>query len=329
MRKRLMTSVSLLLLCALMLSLCGCGSKDGEDDKLKIVCTLFPQYDWVRNIVGDTDGVEMSLLIQNGTDPHSYQPTAADIMEISDCDMIIYVGADSDRWVQEALARANNEDTVKIALTEIQGMTLHNVSSASHSHGEHEEHGHEGHDHGALDEHLWLSLSNAVVAIEHIAVELAVLDPDNSNDYMINTALYKSALTELDGRYRTAVNSAATRFMLFADRFPFVYLLSDYGVDFSAAFEGCTTDVDAGFDTVLRLINEAAEHDVGYIAVTETSDKALARTVADSSKKDIEIIVMDSLQSVSEKQLEGGISYLGVMESNLDALSVALGATGE
>lgn len=327
MRKKLIT---LILLCALLLSLWGCGEQS-ENDTLKIVCTLFPQYDWVRSIVGNTEGVEVSLLIQNGTDPHSYQPTAGDIMEISDCDMIIYVGADSDLWVREALERAHNANTVKIALTEIEGMTLHNVSSASHSHGEHDHGDHDGHDHGALDEHLWLSLSNAVTAVEHIANELSVLDTAGSESYLANAADYTASLRELGSRYRAAAESvgAEERFMLFADRFPFVYLLSDYGIEYKAAFEGCTTDVDAGFDTVLGLINEAIEHNVRYIAITETSDGALARTVADSAKNGIEIIVMDSLQSVTQKQLKDGISYLDVMESNLGSLRTALGITGE
>ena len=325
--------ICLLLVISLLPALPSCADKT-DDGKIRILCTLFPQYDWIKNIVGNSDSISVELLIKNGTDPHSYQPTAADIMEISNCDMIIYLGATSDVWVQEALKRANNESTERLALAELNGITLHNVSSSSHSHEEdgHDHHDdHDGHNHGALDEHLWLSLSNATIAIEQIADRLALLDTENAESYLANAAAYTAALGELDAKYKAAVESspADNRFMLFADRFPFVYLLSDYGIEYKAAFEGCTTDVDADFDTVLGLIKEAEEHSVRYVAITETADGALARTVAQSAKGNIEIIVMNSLQSVTQKQLKDGISYLRVMEDNLTALKTAIGATGE
>lgn len=317
----------ILLSAVLLLSFSGCAAPY-DSEKINIVCTLFPQYDWIKNIVGDSDSVEVTLLIQNGTDPHSYQPTAADIMTISNCDMIVYIGSDSDIWVKEALERAKNTDTVKVALSELDGMTLHEISSSSHSH-DHSEHEHE--HHGAFDEHLWLSLRNAAMATSHLTQALCAIDERNAEAYRSNAEEYIRQLNSLDEEYRAVADSTDThdRFMLFADRFPFVYLLSDYGIEYSAAFEGCTTDVDAGFDTVLELIKEADEHSVSYIAVTETSDRALAKTVAASAKNDINILVMDSLQSVTKKQLSEGISYISVMKKNLVSLSVALGAKGE
>lgn len=323
--------LSVLLICAFALSLCSCGQSQGEDGEISIVCTLFPQYDWVRNVVGDTEGVSLTLLIQNGTDPHSYQPTAADILAISNCDAIVYLGGESDLWVQEALERAGDPDIIKIALTDIEGMTLREISAASHSHG-HEGHGdhsdhsdHSGHGHGTLDEHLWLSLRNAAVATAHIAERLCELDGANGEIYAANAEEYIARLNSLDSDYRATVESAseADRFALFADRFPFVYMMEDYGIEYSAAFEGCTADVDADFDTVIRLIEEAAEHDVRYIAVTESSDGALARTVADSGC-DIEIITMNSLQSITRERVKEGVTYLSVMEDNLISLAKIL-----
>lgn len=330
MKKKLTSLLCLCLLLALLPVLPACDS--GKDDgRISIVCTLFPQYDWLRSIIGDSESIDVSLLIKNGTDPHSYQPTAADILTISNCDMIVYVGSDSDVWVKEALERANDPSIKQIALSQLEGMTLHNVSSHSHYH---EDHGHDhkhDHDHGVFDEHLWLSLNNAITATKHLTEAVCALDPTRSELYRSNADGYAKALSALNGEYRSAVESAdpEDRFVLFADRFPFVYLLSDCGVEYSAAFEGCTTDVDASFDTVLGLIKEANTHGVKYIAVTETSDKALASTVASSAKNDIEILVMDSLQSVSKKQLSEGISYLSVMEKNLTALKTALGVKGE
>ena len=253
---------------------------------------------------------------------HSYQPSAKDVMEISSCDMIVYQDGEADLWVQEAIQRANAESTVKVALSEIEGMTLHDISASSHSHGEHD---HE-HSHGTTDEHLWLSLSNAITATKALAETICALDPDGEEIYKQNSSEYISRLTALDGEYRSATEGVTDGFVLFADRFPFVYLLEDYGIDYSPAFEGCSADVDAGFDTVLSLIKEADAHGVKYIAVTESSDKALATTVASSARSDVEIIVMNSLQSVTSRQIDEGADYIGIMRENLSALKTLIGA---
>ena len=319
-----------ILIAALLLPcLFGCAQSK-NDGKINIVCTIFPIYDWVRSIVGESDSVELTLLIQNGADIHSYQPTAADIMAISRCDALVFIGADSEAWVSDALERANNESTLKIALSGIEGLRLHNISSSSHSHDGHDHEEHD-HDHGVFDEHLWLSLKNATVATEYLCEQICAIDDKNAPLYRSNFESYKNALLELDAQYQSAVQSIDTeqRFMLFADRFPFVYLLEDYGIEYSAAFEGCTTDVDAGFDTVLRLVKEADEHGITHIAVSETSDKALARTVASSAKGDIDVVVLHSLQSVNQKQLADGFCYLSAMRDNLKAIKTALDIKGE
>ncbi len=317
--------ISILLFAIFLLSFSGCAAPT-DNEKINIVCTLFPQYDWIKNIVGNSERVDVTLLIQNGSDPHSYQPTAADIMTLSSCDMVVYIGAQSDLWVQEALDRANNTHTLRTALFEIEGITPREISSSSHSHDEHEH----KHDHGILDEHLWLSLKNVIKATEHLADKICELDPENADKYKANSEKYKAELLSLDADFAKATREAGEHpFMLFADRFPFVYLLSDYGVDFAAAFEGCTTDTDADFDTVLRLIKEANEHRISHIAVTESSDRSLAKTVASSANGDIEIIVMNSLQGVTKKQLSEGVTYLSEMKKNLTAMKIALGVKGE
>lgn len=312
--------ICILLILSLLPVFPSCSDKR-ENGKIRILCTLFPQYDWIKNIIGDSDSVSVELLIKNGTDPHSYQPTAADVMAISNCDIIVYIGAESDKWVQEALARSKNTDIKKIALSELSGMTLHNISSHSHSH-EDEEH---EHAHSAFDEHIWLSLKNAKAAVSALAKKLCELDVKNAKSYTKNAEDYIAKLDVLDKEYTAAAGLAYEPFMLFADRFPFVYLLSDYGIEYAAAFEGCSTDVDASFDTLLGLIKEADTHGVKYIAVTETSDKAIATTVASSAKCKPQIIVMNSLQSVNMKQLSDGISYISIMRENLTALKLALG----
>jgi len=279
----------ILLLCILFsLSSCGVLNYNKSNARIKILCTLFPQYDWLRNITAGVEGVEVSLIIANGTDPHSYQPTAADIMNISNCDMLVYVGGDSDTWVKKAVERSKNQDLNEVALIELEGIELHDISAASHTHDgdSHNEHSHEGHLHSALDEHIYLSIDNACAATAELAEILCKADPDNKEIYFKNSTEYILKLKNMSEGFKAELEAIPEddRFVLFADRFPFVYMLSDYGIHYSAAFEGCTTDVDANFDTVIRLIHEADEHDVKYLAVTESSDGALANTVITSTK---------------------------------------------
>ena len=328
MKKRFICA--LLALCFLF-SVCSCSStnKKDSDTKLKILCTLFPQYDWLRNITAGVDGIEISLIIANGTDPHSYQPTASDIMNISNCDMLVYIGGDSDTWIKKAIERSKNQSINEIALIELEGIKLHNISSASHSHEGHShgEHSHEGHSHSALDEHIYLSLENACVTVNKLANELCKIDPANSESYLKNSLEYTLKLKNLSQSFNAEIEKIPEhdRFILFADRFPFVYLLSDYKIHYSAAFEGCTTDVDADFDTVIRLIHEANEHNVNYIAVTESSDKALANTVISSTEsKAQKIITLNSMQSITKSKIENGITYISIMEENINQVKTAL-----
>ncbi|MBQ7375332.1 MAG: zinc ABC transporter substrate-binding protein [Clostridia bacterium] len=329
MAKRLLCFILMLALALSALS--GCSKGEEEDEKLKIVCTIFPQYDWMRNIIGEIDGVELTLLISNGNDMHSYEPSAADIMKIADCDMIVYLGKDIDGWVSEAIERSGREDVKKVALAECEGVTLRNISSASHTHDhdEHDDHDdHDGHDHGALDEHLWLSLKNATVLTETLCDAICELDPENAQNYRDNAARYILELEDLRLDFEAAVARAdgSKRFMLFCDRFPFVYLLEELGIEYSAAFEGCSADVDADFGTVVRLIEEAEEHGVDFVAMTESSDGTLARTVANAIKdREVGLLTLDSMQAVGKKKIESGYSYLSIMRENLRVLSVALG----
>lgn len=323
---------SALLVICIIFSICSCTavSNESENGKLKILCTLFPQYDWIKNITAGAENVEVSLIIANGTDPHSYQPTAADIMNISNCDMIVYVGGDSDTWVKKAIERSKNQDLTEIALAELEDIKLHNISSSSHSHEghSHSEDSHKGHTHSALDEHLYLSLKNACTAVSKLANKLCKADPNNSELYLKNSLEYTLKLTNLSETFASEVVKIPEhdRFIMFADRFPFVYLLSDYGIHYAAAFEGCTTDVDADFDTVIRLIHEADEHNVKYIAVTESSDKALANTVISSTAtKDQKIITLNSMQSITRSQIDNGATYLSIMKENINEVRTALG----
>ena len=327
-KKLLCLVLALLMTVFACLSLSSC-QKESDDGKIKIVCTIFPQYDWMRNIIGESENIELTLLIGNGNDIHGYEPSAADIMKIAESDMIVYLGENIDGWVSEAIERSGREDIKKIALAECEGVELKNISSASHSHDEHDHSDDHDHDHGALDEHLWLSLKNASVLTSTLCEAICELDAANAQRYRDNAAKYTAELAELRLEFDAAVAKASEseRFVLFCDRFPFVYLLEEIGVDYSAAFEGCSADVDADFGTVMRLIEEAEEHNVRYVALTESSDGSLARTVADSVKgREVGLLTFNSMQAVSKKQIDAGACYLSIMRENLRVLSIALGS---
>lgn len=293
----------------------GC---DREEDGVEILCTVFPIYDWARSIIGESEGVTLSLLVENGTDMHSFQPSFSDVAKIKRCDVLILVGGESDRWVAEAA----DEDTTVIKLSELDGIRLYEVSAES---GEHDhEHDHEdGHNH-AFDEHLWLSLANARVAAGAICEALCDVDGENQDAYKANLAAYSDKLLALDERF-WELTEGADQTLIFADRFPFVYLFEDYGLRYYAAFEGCTTDTNADFETVVRLAKAADGQSGRWILVTESSDRALAESVIRAAARDdLEIRELDSMQSLTGDEVSSVATYLGIMESNLEVLKEIL-----
>lgn len=478
-------------------------TQDIDKDKFSIVTTTFPQYDWVRQILGDKiDDVELTLLMDDGVDLHSYQPTVDDIAKISTCDMFIYVGGESDTWVNNVLDTALNKDIIAINMVEslgdkvkeeeiIEGMehdhghsheidandvhdrplsdwagtwaTIENalesgaldeyikhnaeesgndfeVQKASYSerwksefkefeitdssidfgnglteykyagykllesdsgssvwygfeaansssiprfiafndHGtggsghdedEHDDHEDEhdtphfhlrygneslealtsienwsptfflsdatgeeiaeamsGHSHGhESDEHVWLSLKNAEILATCIQKELATLDSENASTYAANLEDYTTKLTQLDNEYKSVVDNASNKTLLFGDRFPFRYLVDDYNISYFAAFSGCSAESEASFETVAFLSNKTDELNLKNIMVIENSDQSIAKTIIDNtSNKDQKILVMDSIQSVTSQSISSGDTYLSIMERNLEVLKEAL-----
>ena len=306
--------IALLLVVCCLLPLCvGCGKKE-TSDKLQILCTVFPLYDWVKNIVGDSDSVELSLLITNGSDLHSYQPSAEDMMKIASADLFFFVGGVSDKWIEDALLAHSSESRVDVKMTEIPQILLREICSDSTLE-------HHSHEHGAIDEHLWLSLENAKIASSYLCEQICRLDEEKSERYRENLTQYTASLSALSEEYTTFVSSVDEPMLLCADRFPFVYLAEDYGIRYIAAFEGCSTDANASPDTILRLAKALDEHSLRAIVVTERSDGRLAESVRAASRdKDQTILRLNSMQSVSKTEIDGGADYLNIMEENLEAL---------
>ena len=321
-------------------------AEDAKDPnkKISIVTTIFPEYDWVREIVGNhADKFEITYLMNKGVDLHSYQASAEDIAKVSSADLFIYVGGESDTWAEDAIAEATNKDMKVINLLNslgsdvkeeevVEGMAAedehdHSEEAKDHDHSEEDK----DHDHAKegeeveYDEHVWLSLKNAQKLVMDIEANIESLDPDNAADYAANAQAYVKKLEELDKEYQKAVDESSVKYILVGDRFPFRYLVDDYGLKYSAAFVGCSAETEASFDTITFLAGKLDELGLKNVVTIENSNQKIAKTIIENTKnKDQGLLVLNSLQSVSQKDIDGGLTYLSVMKDNLEVLKKAL-----
>lgn len=291
---------------------------------LKIVTTIFPEYDWVRQILGErAKNVGLTMLLDNGVDLHSYQPTADDIIKISDCDLFIYVGGESDGWVEDALKEATNKEMQVINLLDVLGEQVKEEEVVEGMEDEEEES--EDEDEPEYDEHVWLSLKNAETLCNAITDALEEIDPANKDAYATNAASYLEKLAALDGEYQTVVDNAARKTVLFGDRFPFRYLVDDYGLSYYAAFAGCSAETEASFETISFLAGKVDELRLPCVLTIEGAQHKIAETIVqNTAEKNQSILTLDSMQSTTSTDVANGTTYLSVMESNLDVLKQAL-----
>ncbi len=324
--KRYISALVVAIMMVCHLSACGAvnaASAASGDKKIQIVTTIFPEYDWVMNVLGDDPAnAEVTMLLDNGVDLHSYQPTADDILKISACDMFIYVGGESDEWVEDALKEATNKDMVVINLLEVLGDSVKEeemVEGMQESEHEHEE------GEVEYDEHVWLSLRNAATLTDIISKELQRIDAANAQIYKNNSDAYIKKLNELDKQYSDAVSASSVKTLLFGDRFPFRYLTDDYGLTYYAAFVGCSAETEASFETITFLAKKVDELSLHAVMTIEGGDHRIAETIVqNTAAKDQQILTMDSMQSTTSKDVENGTTYLSVMEGNLSVLKEAL-----
>ena len=290
-----------------------------------MVATIFPVYDWVREVAGDD--VDLTLLLDNGVDLHSYQPTAQDIMKVATCDMFVYVGGESDDWVEDALSEAVNPDMVIVNLVEAMGGDIKMeeiVEGMEREEDEHEADAHEDHEDEA-DEHVWLSLRNAQKLVKVLASALGEADPANAERYAANADAYAEKLAALDAEYAAVCEGADYDTLLFGDRFPFRYLTDDDGLKYYAACSGCSAESEASFETVVFLAGKLEELQLPAIMTIEGSDGRLAETVVQATgSRDAKILALDSMQSTTGEDLKNGATYLSIMEENLEVLRQAL-----
>ena len=332
-----------------------------ENKNLQIVTTIFPEYDWVMNILGDNPaGAEVTMLLDNGTDLHSYQPSAADILKISTCDVFVYVGGESDEWVDDVLKEATNKDMIVINLMDelgsavkeeeiIEGMEGHDHEH-EHDHDEDEDHEHdEDHDHDhdehdedhddhehdyehhheegeiEYDEHVWLSLKNAAVLVASISEAIAKADSANAETYRANASAYIDLLNALDKDYSDMVSAAARNVLVFGDRFPFRYMIDDYNLVYYAAFVGCSAESEASFETITFLAGKVDENSLTSVMTIEGKEHKIAETIiSNTATKDQKILTLDSMQTTTMADVKNGTTYISVMKSNYEVLKEAL-----
>lgn len=337
----------------------GVGTDKDNAKQLQIVTTIFPEYDWAKNILGKNPaGVELTMLLNNGVDLHSYQPTADDILKISTCDLFVYVGGESDTWVKDALKEATNKNMEVMNLLETLGESVkeeevvegmqEDPDEDAHDHegdhadakdndGDHEDatdhNDKEQEDHDAdaeaceveYDEHVWLSLRNAETLVKALSDKIQKMDPSNAALYQENTDAYLAKLEGLDKEYTDTVKKAKFHTLLFGDRFPFRYLTEDYHLQYYAAFVGCSAETEASFATISFLAKKMDELKLPVVLTIEGKDHRIAETIVQNTKaKNAQILSMDSMQSTTAKDVEEGASYLKIMQENLKVLKKAL-----
>lgn len=325
--KKILALLMSLLIVAFSFAACSNEKVKNETEdaeKISVICSVFPIYDWLSEMTASCENIELTLLLSNGVDLHNYQPSAEDIVKVSNCDMFIYVGGESDSWSENLFEAANNENMTKISLLSLLG---ENAKEEEHKEGMQEnedEHEHDE-DEKELDEHVWLSLKNAKLFCKEISKMLCEKDSDNTQIYTQNTQKYLSSLEELDSEYEKAVSSFSKNTVVFADRFPFRYLFDDYSLSYYAAFSGCSAETEASFETISFLSEKVDELQLSCVMTIEKSDGKIASTVIENTQsKDGEILSMNSMQSVTDKEIENGASYLQIMKENLSSLTKAL-----
>lgn len=303
--------VMLLISALLLLTSCTSAPTGTDENTIKVICTTFPVYDWVREITAGTDNIELSILLDNGVDLHNYQPSADDIIDITNSDVFVYIGGESDDWVDDVFSTAPTSTTTKINLLEVLGEEAKIEEVVEGMEAEEEEG-------PAYDEHIWLSLKNANKLSNHLTEMLSTMDADESTQIENNYTTYGAKLLALDKEYEEAVKSATTKTILFGDRFPFRYMADDYGLTYYAAFAGCSAETEASFETLAFLSEKVKELNLKYVLTLEGTDHSIAETIANGER---EILSMNSMQSTTTNSNE---TYLSIMESNLEVLSKAL-----
>ena len=300
----------------------GCGVKQEEPDdgKLKIVTTIFPQYDFVRAIAGGTGAVNVRMLLSPGEEVHSYEPTPLDIKEIQNCDLFIYVGAENDVWVDRILENMGDKRPETLRLVDLtETVAEESVEGMMEEKG----HDHEESREEEADEHVWTSPVKAAEITEAIAQKMAELDPPNADNYLANAQDYEAKILDLDAQFRQIAENAERKVLVFGDRFPIRYFAEEYGLDYFAAFPGCSSESEPSASTLAFLIDKVREEQIPVVFSIEFSNGNIARAICESTGAVQR--TYNSCHNVTKEQMENGATYLSLMSENLETIREALG----
>lgn len=323
MRKRLF---ALLLALTLAAGLCGCGGRQKvEDGRLQVVCSVFPYYDFARQIGGDD--VDVTLLVAAGKETHSFEPTPLDVITLSQADVFLYNGGESEAWVDDILSAAGENIAVTLPLMpQVSALAEEWAEGMEGAHDKHDDHDHEEHDHDSddieYDEHVWTSPVLAKALCRAICDALCQADPAHQEDYQARLTDYLAQLDGLDAAFREVVDAGHRRLLVFGDRFPLLYFCKEYGLDYRAAFHGCASDTEPSLATLKYLIDKVEDEGIPVVYTIELSSQKVAQAIAETTGA--KVLTFHSCQTVSRAEFDGGATYLSLMEQNVEALREGL-----
>lgn len=287
--------------------------------ELDVIATNFPLYDFARQVAGEAAQVRM--LISPGTEVHAYDPTPKDMIAVQECDMLLYVGGDSEGWVDTLLSAVSDGPQTLRLMECVEGIEDH--SDHDHASDEHSHHD-EAHDHGviAFDEHIWTSPVNAMAMVRMICDGLCAADPDNAALYQQNAAAYIAEIAALDEQFRALVDSAENRVLVFADRFPLAYFAQEYGIEVIAAVNGCSAESEPSANQMQMIIDTVRAQQISCVYTIEMSTGRVAETVR--AETGCDVLCVHSCQNVTKDEMNAGETYVSLMQKNLAALEVGL-----
>jgi zinc transport system substrate-binding protein len=303
-------------LAPLVLILCLFAVAEASDGKkLQVVTTIFPQYDFVRAITGDS--ADLTMLLRPGTESHSFDPTPRDIRKIDGCDVFIYVGGESDDWARTILDSLDSDATEKInvvSLMELVETVEEEIVEGMQKDG--------AGDEPEYDEHVWTSPKNARLIVSSLADILCGLDEPNAVLYRTNAASYIEKIDALDKTFESIVSGAKRRTIIFGDRFPFRYFVDAYGLKYYAAFPGCSIETEASAATIAFLIDKTKADHIPAVFYREFSNGAIARAICESAGA--KSLLLHSCHNISRDDFVSGATYVDLMRQNADNLREAL-----
>ena len=283
-------------------------SDKNENNRISVVATTFAPYDFACEIAGEY--ADVNMLLAPGEESHTYEPTPADIMMIRQCDLFIYGGGESEKWVDTILdSLDNNIKTVKM-------MDVVELHKEEHHHDEGEEHNEE------YDEHVWTSPQNAMIISEEIYEQLAVADKNNSERYSVNFNAYYDKLSELDKKFQTMIDSSDKNLIVIGDRFPLMYFTERYNLRYESAFPGCSAQAEVNPATLAKLIGTVKTEKIGSVFKVDLSKGSVAYTISEATGANVDTLY--SCHVISAEDFINGESYISLMERNYAALETAL-----